>query len=105
MDTKILITNLNHLFCEIGKEGKLYSQVWLEDADFGGLYRSGKFILNVKAHHKIDNCNSEIKDIIQLLDKRANEELKHIWRVAVYNADDQVHCVDNIVYEMDSACP
>jgi hypothetical protein len=105
MDSKAIIIKLNKVFCDMGKEGKDFSKVWLEDADFGGLYHSGKFILNVKAHHRIGSCNSEIKDIINILDARAKEELKYIWSVAVYNADDKVHCIDNIVYEMDSACP
>lgn len=106
MDTRTLITNLNHLFCEIGKEGKIYSKVWLDDADFGGLYHSNQYILNVKASHQIDNCSSEIRDIIHILDNKAKEELKYIWRVAVYNAEDEIHCVmDNIVYEMENVCP
>jgi len=61
MDTKTLITKLQGFFCDISKRGKVYSKVWLDEADFGGLYHSGKYILNVKAHNKIDNIYSEIK--------------------------------------------
>jgi hypothetical protein len=63
--------------------------------------------LNVKAHHEINSCYSEIDDILQILDKQAKEELKYIWRVYVYHADDKdVYCQSNlIVYEEETACP
>jgi hypothetical protein len=104
MDTKILITNLNQLFCEIGKKEKTYSKVWLEDADFGGLYHSNMYILYVKARQRVEDRGAEISNVLHLLDKNAKEELKYIWRVVVYNPDQPVHSADNIVYEMDDAC-
>lgn len=107
MDTKILVEKLHKVFCDIGKKGKLYSKVWLDPADFGGLYHSDKYILNVKAYHSIDNCNSEISDIFKILDERAKEELQYIWRVAVYQGDnDEIHCASNlVVFEEENACP
>src|SRR5580704_1842173 len=106
MDTKALITNLNHVFCNLSIEGKVYSKVWLEDVDFGGLYQSDKYILNVKAHHRIDNCNSEIDYIIHILNDRAKEELRSIWRVSVYHANENVRCdsPDLIVFEEEELC-
>jgi hypothetical protein len=77
----------------------------LEVADFGGLYHSKKYILNVKADHQMENCSTEIKDVLHLLDKEAKEELKYIWRVAVHHANEDVYCESNwIVYEEEKAC-
>ena len=106
MDRKILVKKLNKIFCDISKEGKLYSMVWLDPADFGGLYRTKMYILNVMSHHNIDNCMSEITDIFQMLEERAKEELPFIWRVAVYNGDkEEVHCESNlIVFEEENVC-
>jgi hypothetical protein len=106
MDTKILVKKLHKIFCDIGKDGKLYSKVWLDPADFGGLYHTDMFILNVRAHHEIDNCFEEIADIIQILDQRAKEELQFIWRVAVYRGgNEEIHCASNLlVFEEENTC-
>jgi hypothetical protein len=62
--------------------------------------------LNVKAHHTIDNCNAEIKDVLNLIDKYAKDALKYIWRVAVFHANAEVYSPsDLIVYEQEKACP
>jgi len=106
MDSKTLIKNLHQLFCKARKKNKIYSKVWLEIADFGGLYDSKKYILNVKAHHQIENHYGEIKDVLYLLDKEAKEELSYIWRVAVYHANEDVYSESNlVVYEEEEACP
>ncbi|MES1224748.1 MAG: hypothetical protein ABUT20_55165 [Bacteroidota bacterium] len=107
MDSKKLKEKLNKVFCEIGKKGKSYSKVWLEDADFGGMYHSGKYILNVKANHRIKNCSSEIDDVLHLLDDQAKDELPYIWRVYVYHDDikDAYCSSEQIVYEEENACP
>ena len=56
MDTNTIIKNLKGIFCDSNKRDKRYSEVWLSDVDFGGLYHTNKYyILNVKAEHKIDN--------------------------------------------------
>jgi len=106
MDRKALIKNLNHLFCNLNKQGRKYSEVWLTDVDFGGLYQSGKYVLNVKAHHRIDSCNDEIKEILAILDKEAHSELQYVWSVSVYDANDQIHCIssDSIVFDEGTAC-
>lgn len=94
MDRKALIKKLNSLFCALNKEGRKYTEVWLSDVDFGELYHSDKYyILNVKAEHVIDSCNAEIREILHILDKNVKEELQYIWRVAVYDASENVHCV------------
>jgi|HubBroStandDraft_6_1064221.scaffolds.fasta_scaffold634153_2 hypothetical protein len=106
MDRRILIKNLNHLFCNLNKEGKKYSEVWLSDVDFGQLYQTEKYILNVKAEHNIDSCNDEIREILQILDKKARQELQNIWSVSVYDSNDNIHCVgdDLLVYNEANAC-
>ncbi len=109
MDTKALIEKLNKVFCESSKTGRKYSHVWLADVDFGGLYYNDMFVLNVKADHEINSCNEEIKYVINLLDAKAKEELKTIWRVVVYNRDEEVHCYspreELIVFDKATACP
>lgn len=106
MDQKSLIKKLQQVFCETNKEDRKYSAVWLSDVDLGGMYYTDKYVLNVKAEHQIDNCNEEIISILRLLDEKAKEELKSIWRVVVYNADEEWHCYseDIIVYSEQEAC-
>ena len=106
MDRKALIKKLNSLFCTLHKEGKKYTEVWLSDVDFGDLYQSDKYILNVKAEHVIDSCNDEIKEILRILDKSVKEELQYIWRVAVYDASESIHCVGEelAVYNEATSC-
>jgi len=106
MDKKALITKLHDTFCELSKEGKVYSKVWLEDADFGGLYSSGKYILNIKAHHEIDQCSDEIDFVVDALYEKAREELLFIYRVKVHHGDDEEVCnSSNVVFEESNICP
>lgn len=107
MDTKTLINNLKQVFCDSQKQGRKYSEVWLSDVDFGGLYHTDKYyILNVKAEHTIDSCSDEIKDVLDLLNEKAKGELTHIWRVDVYHSNDDFYCMgdDLLVYTEDKSC-
>ncbi|MGI8951022.1 MAG: hypothetical protein ACR2FN_05480 [Chitinophagaceae bacterium] len=106
MDKKALIKTLNKIFCDKNKIDKRYLEVWLSDVDFGGLYKSDRYVLNVKAEHVIDSCTDEIKNIIQMLDREAKEELKYIWRVDVYYNDKEIHCSsdDILIYTEQEAC-
>ena len=38
---------LQDVFCKKDRTDKKYAEVWLSDVDFGGLYQSDKFVLNV----------------------------------------------------------
>ena len=107
MDTRTLINNLNSIFCDLKKEGRIYSKVWLDPVDFGGLYSDNKYVLNVKAHHNIETCGEEIDFIIFLLDEKAKEELSYISRVSVYHANENAYCEseDLIVFEEQNSCP
>ena len=105
MDRKTIITKLNRVFCEAGRENKRYSLVWLEDANFGGLYYSKLFILHVQAQHPIEDSFTEIEYVFRLLDKRAKEELKDIWRVSVHKQHEEIDCDTRyIVCEEEEAC-
>jgi serine phosphatase RsbU (regulator of sigma subunit) len=92
MDTKLLIKKLNEVFCNNNKTGKKYAEVWLTEVDLGGLYDNGKFVLCLKAEHEIGSCYDETEEIINLLSKEAPKELDYIWRVVIYDIDDEIHC-------------
>ncbi len=108
MDKKVFIDNLHRIFCETNLKDKKYSEVWLSEVDFGGMYSNGKYVLNVKAEHKIDSCSGEISDILDMINEQAKEDLEYIWRVDVYDSNDQFHCQsfnnDILIYTEESAC-
>lgn len=107
MDKKETIkSKLNTIFCDLNKSDKKYLEVWLSDVDFGELYRSDKYVLNVRAAHNIDGCKGEIDYIIALLDTKAKEELQSIWQIRVFDMSDEIHCASDeiLVYSEDIAC-
>ena len=106
MDTTALKSKLNQEFCDSSKKGIKYIEVWLTEADFGGLYHSGKFTLNVRAEHKIESCFDEIGSILDLLKMEAPQEEKYIYSVIVFDPSDNVHCAfDDIkVFNQEEAC-
>lgn len=108
MDKKAFIDNLQKLFCETNLKEKRYTEVWLSEVDFGGMYSNGKYVLNVKAEHEIQNCSGEISDILDMVHEKAHEELEYIWRVDVYDSNDQFHCQslnnDILIYAEELAC-
>ncbi len=102
-----LAKKLKDVFCLENKNSKKYSEVWLSDVDFGGLYQSDKVVVNVKAEHKVESCNDEIKYIVTVLFKQlSKKESSLIWRVDVYNSFEEIHCQsDNLlVYTKIDAC-
>ncbi len=102
-----LKTKLKDIFCAENKAQKKYAHIWLSDVDFGGLYQSEKFVLNVKAEHQIMSCNEEIKYIITNLFKQlTKEDRSFIWRVDVYNSHEQIHCQseDIVIYTDSNPC-
>jgi hypothetical protein len=103
-----LAKKLKDIFCAENKASKKYSEIWLSNVDFGGLYQTDKVVVNVKAEHKIESCNEEIKYIVTVLFKQlSKEELSLIWRVDVYNSFEEIHCQseDLLVYTKIDACP
>lgn len=98
---------LKDIFCNENKISNKYSQVWLSDVDFGGLYQSDKFVVNVKAEHEMLSCNEEIKYIVTVLFKQlSKQELSVIWRVEVYNSFEELYCQseDILVYTTEDTC-
>jgi hypothetical protein len=98
---------LKDIFGIENKANRKYSEVWLSDVDFGGLYQSDKFVVNVKAEHQIASCNEEIKHIVtNLFRQLSQDELSFIWRVDVYNSNEQIHCQseDILIYTTVDAC-
>ena len=104
---EIIKKKLNSLFCDINKTGNKYAEVWLSDVDFGELYQSDKYVLNVKAEHLIENCKDEIDEILELLNEKAKEELQSIWQVRIFDSEDEVHCASDeiLVYSESEKCP
>jgi len=103
-----LAKKLKDIFCAENKASKKYSEIWLSDVDFGGLYQTDKVVVNVKADHDVESCNEEIKYIVTVLFKKlSKEELALIWRVDVYNSSEEIHCQsdDILVYATVDACP
>jgi hypothetical protein len=85
MDKAVFVKKLRNLFLNLNNNDKRYSKVWLSDADFGGLYHSGKYILKLKAEHQIDSYRSEIIYIFDLLDKTLDkEESSYIFNLEVF---------------------
>lgn len=101
MDTKVLVKKLKDVFSEINNGEKRYSKIWLSEIDLGGLYYSDKFILRLKAAHSIKDFFDETLEIIRMLKEKAEEELKYIQRVVVYDLDEraQPQVDDILVYE------
>lgn len=106
MDTKALIKSLHDVFCVNNVDGKKYVEVWLEEENFDGLYNSGKYVLCLKAQHEIDSCLDETQEILDLLNEKAKNELEFIWRVIIYDMDENVHCAseDLKVFDEQTAC-
>jgi hypothetical protein len=62
----------------------LNRDVWLTEADFGGLYDSGKFNLNIQAKEPTINVNTEIFSVVEKLIDESPETLESIWRVIIH---------------------
>jgi hypothetical protein len=106
MDTKALIKTLHDVFCDNNKTGKKYVQVWLEEENFDGLYESGKYVLCLKAEHEIDSCLDETQEVINLLSEKTPKELESIWRVTIFDMEDNIHCEtdDLLVLDENNSC-
>lgn len=106
MDKKVLVKKLHDVFCESNKGEKKYSQVWLSQLDYGGLYYSNDFVLKLKTEHKIERHLTEISQVIKLLGEKAKEEAKSILRVVVYGPNDKAECEseDYLIYDGETAC-
>ena len=103
---KTIRTRLNTIFCDLSKKDKKYLEVWLSDVDFGGLYHSDKYVLNVRAGHVINGSKDEIDYVLALLDAEAKEALQSIWQIRVFDTSDEIHCASDeiLVYSEETSC-
>ena len=91
MDKKIFVKNLKDLSNNVIKEGKKYSKIWLSEANFGGYYHSGGYILNVKAGEHFESTSPETKYLVHILfDRLDNETRSYFHRVAFYNDNEPI---------------
>ncbi|MFN8282483.1 MAG: hypothetical protein U0U67_04670 [Chitinophagales bacterium] len=87
-----LVKELGDLFCTLNKQDKRYESIWLSEVD-SELYNIDKYILCVKALHHIDSCNEEIIYLTkELFEKLSIESRSLIWRIAVINSNEELHC-------------
>ena len=91
MDKRIFIKEIKKLFIDFNKSEKRYSQVWLSEIDYGGLYYSDKYILNVKMEHHIDSIIQEITYVIDFVRKNLSKEIfSYMYSVSIHNDDERI---------------
>ncbi len=89
MDKAIFIKELRDIFSGLNEKDKRYSKVWLSDADFGGLYQSGKYNLYLKAQNQIPRNKTEISFLIDLLDQKLDKDkVPYIFNIEVFNTNE-----------------
>ena len=83
MDKAVFVRKLKNIFLNL--EDKKYSKVWLSEANYGGLYRSGHYLVNLKF---LPDFNEEItyisKTVHMLFDKLDKEQITYVERVAAH---------------------
>jgi hypothetical protein len=102
MDRAVLINELKYIFAEINANYVRYPKVWLSEENYGGLYRSGKYILNAIAEHSIKSYTPEIRYLIDLLsDKLGKDQWSYISEVSVFleNEDPFSNKEDILLYD------
>ena len=98
---------LKELFSNANKNDKKYAEIWLNGVDFGGLYDTDLVVVNISAAYELESCNEELKfigrQLFPLLDKKVHSK---IWRVALYNYSEDVHCDtgEMLVYMAEDIC-
>lgn len=103
MDRKAFINNLKLAFSNSKMQAR-YSEAWLSNIDFGGLYYTDKYyILNVKTKNKINSFSEEISVVINFLNENFKEELNHIMSVDIHNSENGFYGMgkDLLVYSED----
>ena len=108
MDKSVFINELKDIFNTLNKNEHRYSKVWLSDENFGGLYYSGKYVLNLRAKHKIDSYKSEVGYLIRMLrEKLGIEKAAYIFNMEVFEEkeyaepgrDDIILYTDEVAYK------
>lgn len=105
MATTKLVEQIRTILCDMNKPYRKYASVWLSLND--DLTGRERYVLNVKADHLIDSCFDELDAIFDVLhEKMGATFVRTISRIAVYNANDEIHCYsgDIMVLEEDENC-
>lgn len=105
MATTKLVEQIRAILCDMNKPYRKYATVWLSFND--DLTGRERYVLNVKAEHLIESCFDELDSIFDTLrEKMGATFVRTISRIAVYNANDQIHCDsgDIVILEEDENC-
>lgn len=98
MDKIKLVIELKDIFCNLNKNDRKYSTVWLSSLD--DLTGRDRYVLNIKAEHNIDSCYEELEFVYKTLTGRIDNKILDsiIGRVAVFNKNEEEHCsIEDIV--------
>lgn len=92
MDKTTFIKEIKNIFLDINAKEKKYSRVWLSEANFGGLYRSGKYQVNVKPWHNSDNID-EGRNLIYMLHEKIDVETrrKYYYMAQIHNENEEIY--------------
>jgi len=89
MDSKTLIENICSFFRKIECGDKRYSQAWLSETDFGGVYIKRRFVLHVKTAFLMDDYQPERRRIMHLLRENVPEEYNLFRGISILDAADR----------------
>src|SRR5437899_335374 len=93
MDKAAFIKELRSIFLNVNSKEKKYARVWLSEANFGGLYHSGKYRVNIKPFYNTEIKSDEIKDAVYMLRENLDpdDKEKYLYTIKVYNANDEIY--------------
>lgn len=92
MDKATFIKEIKNIFLDINAKEKKYQRVWLSEANFGGLYRSGRYSVNIKPVRNLNETNDELKSLVyKLHDKLNDEKRKYLYTIKIYDVNEDVY--------------
>ena len=90
---KIIKKKLYPIFCEVNKNQKRYSEIWLSFLQFGKLYTATDYYeLKVKLLPGVVRNYREIEEITKVLFEKVPPEFRPILAVQIINAEDNKRC-------------
>ena len=94
MDKAVFVRKLKDIFLNL--EDKKYTKVWLSDANYGGLYRSGHYLVNLKFRPDFNEEITYIRKALRILhDKLDDEQMQHVERIAVHHSYEDYYSEPN----------
>ena len=92
MDKAAFIKEIKNIFLDINTKEKKYAKVWLSEANFGGLYHSGSYSVNIKPLHNFEIESTELRSVVYMLhDKLDDEERKYLYTIKIYNDNEEIY--------------